>query len=78
MLKWIGHNNGPTCNPEKFLIVQIKERARSQWIMPVILATQETEIKRITVQSQPSQIVLRDPILEKPFTKKVLVEWLKV
>jgi hypothetical protein len=28
-----------------------------QWLMPVILATQEAKIKRITVQSQPRQIV---------------------
>jgi hypothetical protein len=27
-------------------------------LTPVILATQETEIRRITVQSQPGQIVL--------------------
>jgi hypothetical protein len=30
--------------------------------MPVILATQEAEIRRITVQSQPREIVLRDLI----------------
>jgi hypothetical protein len=33
--------------------------------MPIILATQEAEIRRITVQSQPGKIVLRDPHLEK-------------
>jgi hypothetical protein len=27
------------------------------WHMPIILATQETEIRRIVVQSQPRQIV---------------------
>jgi hypothetical protein len=30
--------------------------------MPIILATQEAEIRRIVVQSQPGQIVLQDPI----------------
>jgi hypothetical protein len=33
-------------------------------LMPVILATQEAEIRRIAVQSQK-------PYLEKPFPKKV-------
>jgi hypothetical protein len=32
--------------------------AQCQWLMAVILATQETEIRRIMVQSQPRQIVL--------------------
>jgi hypothetical protein len=34
----------------------------------VILDTQEAEIRSITDQSQPRQIV-RDPILKKPFTQ---------
>jgi hypothetical protein len=48
--------------------------------MPVILATQEAEIRRITVQSQPGQIVLETLSQKKPFTKKKkgLVEWLKM
>jgi hypothetical protein len=33
--------------------------------MPVILATQDTEIRRITVGSHPKQIVLWDPISKK-------------
>jgi hypothetical protein len=44
--------------------------------MPVILGTQEVEIRRISVQSHPGQIV--NPILEKPSQKKGLVEWFKV
>jgi hypothetical protein len=44
--------------------------------MPVILDSQEAEIRRIMVRSQQGQIVLRD--LEKPFTKIGLVEWLQV
>jgi hypothetical protein len=37
-------------------IVEKKRRAMSQWLMPVILATQEAEIRRISVRSQPGQI----------------------
>jgi hypothetical protein len=40
--------------------------------MPVTLATQEAEITRITVRSQPKQIV------HKTLHKKGVVEWLKV
>jgi hypothetical protein len=32
-------------------------RARHWWVTPVIPATQEAEIRRIAVQSQPRQIV---------------------
>jgi hypothetical protein len=47
--------------------------------MPVILAIQEAEIRRIAVQSQPRQIVLQDPISKKKTTtKKGLAERLKV
>jgi hypothetical protein len=31
--------------------------AKCWWLMPIILTTQEAEIKRIVVQSQPRQIV---------------------
>jgi hypothetical protein len=45
--------------------------------MPVILATQEAEIRRITVQSHPGQIVHKT-LSRKIHHKKELVEWLKV
>jgi hypothetical protein len=40
-----------------------------QWLLPVILATQEAEIRRIAVQSQSRQIVL-ETLSQKTFTKK--------
>jgi hypothetical protein len=46
--------------------------------MPVILATQEAEIRRIAVQSQPGQIVPETLSQKTHHThKKGLVEWLK-
>jgi hypothetical protein len=44
--------------------------ARRQWLTPVILATQEAEIRRITVQSQPRQTVHETPISKNLITKK--------
>jgi hypothetical protein len=42
-----------------FKIQSIKKgiMAGRQWLTPVILATQEAEIRRITVRSYPKQIV---------------------
>jgi hypothetical protein len=45
--------------------------------MPVILATQEAEIRRIEVRSQPVQIVC-EILSRKNITIKGLVLWLKV
>jgi hypothetical protein len=45
--------------------------------MPIILATQEAEIRKIAVGSQPGQIVLKT-LSGKALQKKGLVEWLKV
>jgi hypothetical protein len=53
-------------------LVKRKELARSRWLTPVILATQEAEIRRIVVQSQPGEIV------PESFTKIGLVKCLKV
>jgi hypothetical protein len=38
--------------------------------MPVILATQEAEIRRIAVRSQSWENSLKDPILKIPIAKK--------
>jgi hypothetical protein len=39
-------------------------------LAPVITATQEAEISRITVQSQPQAYSSRDPIMKKTHHKK--------
>jgi hypothetical protein len=44
--------------------------ARCQWLTPIILATQEAEIKRIEVRSQPEQIVLKTLSRKYPTQKK--------
>jgi hypothetical protein len=49
-----------------------KQKARHWWLKPVILAVQETEIRRITVQCQPTANSSQDLISKKPITKK---EW---
>jgi hypothetical protein len=51
---------------------------RCRWLTPVILATQEAEIRRIAVRSQPRQIVQETVSRKKPITKKGTVEWFKV
>jgi hypothetical protein len=56
--------------------VKKQHLAGHQWLTPVILATQEAEIKRITVQSQLGEIAHKRPYLKTPLTKKELVEWL--
>jgi hypothetical protein len=40
------------------------------WLVPVILATQEVEIRRIMVGSQPRQIVLKTLSRKKSITEK--------
>jgi hypothetical protein len=46
--------------------------------MPIIPATQEAEIRKIEVRSQPRQIVHETLSQKKPITKIGLMEWLKV
>jgi hypothetical protein len=46
-----------------------EKNSRCQWLTPIILDTQEAEIRRIKVRSQPGQIVLQEPILKNPSQK---------
>jgi hypothetical protein len=55
----------------ELLLSNVKEAptAGCRWLSPAILATQEAEIRRIVVQSQPGQIV-RDSISKNPSLKR--------
>jgi hypothetical protein len=60
-----------------------RRRVHSEWKaehnqVPVILAIQQAEIRRIEVQSQHRQIVHKTQSQKIPNTKKGLVEWLKL
>jgi hypothetical protein len=57
--------------------VKIKAEARHPWSMPVIPATQEAEIRKSMVPSQPKQI-LHKTLSWKTHHKTGLVEWCKV
>jgi hypothetical protein len=52
------------------------ELAGHQWLSLVILAIQEADIRRFTVQSQANSSHV--PILKKSITNRRMVEWLKV
>jgi hypothetical protein len=51
--------------------------AGCQWLIAVTLATQQADIRRIAVQSQPGQIV-HETLFRKTHHIKRLLEWLKV
>jgi hypothetical protein len=55
----------------------LNDAVLSWWLMPIILATQEAEIRRIMVRRQPGQIVCK-PLSQNTQHTKGLVEWLKV
>jgi hypothetical protein len=59
----------PSCK----IAIKVSLSARHWWLTPVILATQEVEIRRITVRSQPRQIVWEPLSRKNPSLKKGLV-----
>jgi hypothetical protein len=61
--KWPKENAG-------FMKIKIIPRAGSRWLTAIILATQEAEIKKMEIQSQPQENSLQDPISKIPNTKK--------
>jgi hypothetical protein len=52
------------------LLLKTNPVAQYQWLKPVILATQEAEIRRITVWRQPGQIVCKTLSWKNPSQKR--------
>jgi hypothetical protein len=50
---------GCWATPQPGFLFSLKKNFRGghQWLTPIIIATQEAEIRRITIQGQPGQIV---------------------
>jgi hypothetical protein len=61
-----------------FWLFKIAMQPSTSGFMPVILATQEVEIRRITTERKPRENSFVKNYLENPFIKTVLVEWLKM
>jgi hypothetical protein len=64
--------NGKTLSfPHKVFNLARKDRyVRSQWLTPVILATQEAEIRRNVVRSQPGKVVHKTLSQKNPSQKR--------
>jgi hypothetical protein len=68
-----------TENPKSLISLKNCIHAKHWWLMPIILAIQEAEIRRIAVQSRPRETV--HEILSQKYLaqkKKGLVEWLNI
>jgi hypothetical protein len=50
----------------KLKFIKIRKLARHQWLTPVILASWEAEIRRITFRSQPSKQITRSYLKKYP------------
>jgi hypothetical protein len=78
---WKGTRGGSLgTSSHDFLIrvsIRITGTAGCRWLTPIILAAQEAEIRRLTVQSQLRQIA-RETLSQKTLHKKGLVERVKV
>jgi hypothetical protein len=61
------------CCVQILILLNNSPKAMCRWLMPIILATQRVEIKKITVQSQARQRVCEtlSPKKEKNYTKGV-------
>jgi hypothetical protein len=65
---------GRCCSLLIGVLIKLVIGAECRWLMPEILATQEAEIRGITVQSQPVQIVHEMLSQKNASQKKGLVE----
>jgi hypothetical protein len=66
-------NNPLGTNPTEAMILKVSVNAGCKWLTRVILATQEAEIRKISVKLSQ----LMRPYLKKTHHKTGLAEWLK-